>query len=317
MKQILDKRDMTPEAWQEYRRTQKGIGGSDCAIIMGLNPWKTPFTLWLEMTGQVEPKALTSESVEWGNRLEPVIREKFAQATGFLVHENPYVLQSEEHEFMVANVDGECFDPDMGEWGVLEIKTTDSRYKGEWEDGPPNHYHLQIQHYLAVMDYNYAYVSVLIGGNDFRYFKILRDDYIIDKIISAEKDFWELVMTGYPPEITGQQPDSNYLADTYPNDNGDVGELRTDLEALAIRYTELQKDIKLLQEESDYIKNRVKLEAKEYRVLESDKVKVSMPTINKVIFDSKLFASEHPELYEQYKNKHSSYRNFTVKIRRE
>jgi putative phage-type endonuclease len=317
MKQILDKRNMTPEDWQEYRRSQIGLGGSDCAVILGLNPWKTPFTLWLEKTGQIKAPELKSENVEWGNLLEPVIREKFAKETGFKVKENHFVLQHDEHDFMVANIDGECFDPEMNEWGVLEIKTTSERYKGEWDEGPPNHYHLQIQHYLAVMDYNYAYVAVLIGGNTFRYFKILRDDYVIDQIITAEKAFTELVLTGYPPEITGQAPDTAYLAEAYPIANDLEGELLSDLESLAIRYMELQKYIKTLQEESDYIKNRVKLEAKEYKVLKGEKVKISMPTINKVTFDSKLFSADYPDLYEQYKTKTSTYRNFTVTTRRE
>jgi putative phage-type endonuclease len=318
MKQILDKRNMTEQDWQNYRRTQKGIGGSDVATILGLNPYKTAFTLWLEKTGQVEPPEVNNQYVEWGNLLEPVIRDKFAQVTGFEVKENPYVLQHDTHDFMVANVDGECFDPEMGEWGVLEIKTANERMKAEWQEGPPNHYHLQIQHYLATMEYNYAYVACLIGGNQFVYFKIMRDDYVIDKIISAEKNFMLQVENRIAPEITGLAPDSNYLAERYPEANEEESELRADLEAFANRYTDIQREIKVLQEEADYIKNRIKLEAKEYKVLKGEFLKVSMPTVKKVSFDSKAFAADHPTLYEQYKNKETSYRNFTVtKIRRE
>ena len=170
LKQILDKRGMTEDDWQAYRQTQKGIGGSDVATILGLNPYKTAFTLWLEKTGQVKPAPIDNEYVEWGNILEPVIRDKFARETGFQVKENPYVLQHDDHDFMIANIDGEVFDFEKDEWGVLEIKTASERMKGEWEEGPPHHYMLQIQHYLAVMDYNYAYVACLLGGNHFKYF---------------------------------------------------------------------------------------------------------------------------------------------------
>jgi putative phage-type endonuclease len=317
MKKIFDKSAFTESDWQNYRQKQKGIGGSDVATILGLNPWKTAFTLWLEKTGQIEPEPVNNESVEWGNILEPVIRAKFERATGFEVIENPWVMCHDEHDFMVANIDGEVFDPEMGEWGVLEIKTAGDRYKSEWEDGPPTHYHLQIQHYLAVMNYNYAYVAVLLGGNQFKYFKILRDDYVIDSIISAEINFMQLVSEKIAPEISGQNADSNYLAATYPEASDEEGLLRSELERLAIKYTEIQKDIKFLQEEADYIKNKIKLEAKELKVLKNDYVKVSMPTVRKITFDSKLFAAEHPDLYAQYKIKESSYRNFTVTIRRE
>jgi putative phage-type endonuclease len=318
MKKILDKRNMTEQDWQEYRRTQKGIGGSDVAIILGLNPWKSAFTLWLEKTGQIEPAPVSNEYVEWGNLLEPVIRDKFRRETGFKVFQNNFVLQHDEFTFMIANIDGEVIDPEIGERGLLEIKTTSERNKAEWEEGPPNHYHLQIQHYLAVLGYSYAYVAVLIGGNHFKYFKIDRDDYVIDKIISAEKEFMRLVEERIAPEISGHGSDSTYLAERYPEAINEEMELRADLEAFALRYVEIQKEIKTLQEEADYIKNRIKLEAKEYKVLKGELFKISMPTVKKISFDSKAFSSDYPDLFAKYKTKESSYRSFTVsEIRRE
>ena len=92
MRKILDKSNMTEEDWQAYREKQKGIGGSDVATILGLNPYKSVFTLWLEKTGQIEPPVLNNEYIEWGNILEPVIREKFAKETGFEVEENHWVM---------------------------------------------------------------------------------------------------------------------------------------------------------------------------------------------------------------------------------
>ena len=317
MKIILDKTNMTEDDWQEYRQRQQGIGGSDVATILGLNPYKSAFSLWLEKTGQVESAKLENEFIEWGNILEPVIRSKFASVTGFEVKENPYVLQHDTYEFMVANIDGEVFDPEKGEWGLLEIKTAGDRMKNDWIDGPPNHYHLQIQHYLATMEYNYAYVACLIGGNHFVYFRIERDDYVIDQIITAEKEFMRLVEEKIPPEITGHSSDSAYLSEQYPTDNKETAELSLDLEASAHRYLKIQEKIKSLQEEADYIKNNIKLEAKDYKVLESSTVRISIPTVKKISFDSKAFANDHPDLYEQYKTKESSYRNFIVKIRRE
>lgn len=317
VKQILDKRNMNEQDWQEYRKNQKGIGGSDVATILGLNPYKSAFTLWLEKTGQIEPPEVNNEYVEWGNILEPVIRDKFAKETGFEVTENPYVLQHDEHEFMVANVDGEVIDPAYGgEKGILEIKTASDRMRAEWEEGPPHHYMLQIQHYLGVMGYQYAYVAVLIGGNHFKYFRIERDDYVIDKIIAAEANFTQQVENGIAPEITGHSADSAYLNSAYPDAKEEEGDLTQELYNLSLRYKDIQQEIKALQDEADYIKNRVKIEAKEMKVLKNELMKISMPTINKVTFDSKKFAADHPDLYEQYKTKESSYRSFTVSVKK-
>jgi putative phage-type endonuclease len=314
LKRILDKSNMTAEDWQAYREKQKGIGGSDVATILGLNPYKSVFTLWLEKTGQIEPPGVSSEAIEWGNILEPVIREKFARETGFEVYENPYVLQHDIHEFMIANIDGEVIDPQFnGKPGVLEIKTAGERMRPQWEEGPPNHYMLQIQHYLAVLDYEYAYVAVLLAGQTFKYFLIERDDYVIDQIIQAEADFMYLVENRIAPEISGHEADSNYLAGAFPEDNGETGELNRELEGYALRYSTLQKEIKELQEEADYIKNKIKLEMKDFKYLKSDLIKVTMPTITKVSFNAKQFEEDHPDLYERYKNKKSSYRSFIVK----
>jgi putative phage-type endonuclease len=314
LKKILDKSNMTEADWQAYREKQKGIGGSDVATILGLNPYKTAFTLWLEKTGQIEPPNLSgNQAIEWGNILEPVIREKFAKETGFEVLENHWVMQHELHDFMVANIDGEVIDPQFkGERGVLEIKTAGERMKDQWTDGPPHHYMLQIQHYLAVLDYSYAYVAVLISGQTFKYFLIERDDYVIHQIIQAENEFMEMVERNIAPEISGHRADTEYLADAFPEDNGEIGELDETLEAFALRYSTVQKQIKALQEEADYIKNKIKLQAKEFRILKSSAIKINMPTIKKVSFNTKQFELDHPDLYEKYKNKETNYRSFIV-----
>lgn len=312
MRILVDKTGWDEETWQEFRAKQKGIGGSEVATILGLNPYKSAFSLWLEKTGQVERPTVDNQYIEWGNILEPVIREKFAKETGLEVFTNPYVMAHDHFDFMVANIDGEVVE--NGHKGVLEIKTASERYKRDWEDGPPNHYMLQIQHYLAVMgeEYQFAYCAVLIGGNDFRYFRIERDEFVIDHIIAAESKFAIMVEKMISPEITGTPAETDWLNDTYPEDNGESCEMSEFIETLTAEYIAITAQIKDLQADADSIKNRIKQEAQDYKLLKGQTVKVSIPTIRKVIFDQKRFAEEHPELYEDYKTKESSYRGFNA-----
>lgn len=73
------------QAWLNLRN--KGIGGSDAGVIAGVNPWKSPFKLWLEKTGQAEPDDLSdNEAVLWGIKLEPIVAERFTEVTGKKVH---------------------------------------------------------------------------------------------------------------------------------------------------------------------------------------------------------------------------------------
>jgi putative phage-type endonuclease len=314
VKRILDKRNMTEADWQDYRASQTGIGGSEVATILGINPYKSKFLLWLEKTGQTPREDVNNQFVEWGNLLEPIIREKFKAETGFKVYQNNFVLVHDTHEFMVANLDGEVQDPAFSGRGVLEIKTASERKKKDWEMGVPIHYLAQIQHYLAVTGYEYAYCAVLIGGNTFKYFFIERDDYIIDKIISAELEFTEMVKKRIPPEISGSKTESEWLQATFPDAVDEEMMLSPDIEMLALEYHTLADEVKAQTKRLDEIKNQIKLIGKEYKTLKSDHIKISMPTINKVLFDSKRFSQEYPDLYAQYKTKQSSYRGFDISI---
>lgn len=62
--------------WLEVRRT--GIGGSDAAAAVGLNPYKSQLELWLEKTGRdaelpkPDPND-TTEPIYWGTLLEPIV----------------------------------------------------------------------------------------------------------------------------------------------------------------------------------------------------------------------------------------------------
>ena len=317
MRKILDKRGMTEADWQIYREQQQNdckLGGSDIATILGINPYKSKFTLWLEMTGQKEKDKVDNPAVEWGNILEPVIREKFKRETGFKVFKNNFVLAHDKLDWMVANLDGEVLDPYFEGRGVLEIKTTNERNKKDWEEGCPIYYMSQVQWYLGVTGYQYAYIVVLIGGSTFKYFLIERDDYLIDRMIREAVMFLEHIHKRIPPEIGGSQSETEWLASAYPEALDEEATIPPVLEELAMEYSELQEQIKRMGMRCDEIKNKIKLEGKEFKTLRGNLVRIKMPTIRKTLFDSKLFSSEHPDLYVKYKIKESVYRGFDVTL---
>jgi putative phage-type endonuclease len=307
---------MSEQEWQAYRTTQEGVGGSEVASILDINPYKAKFILWLEKTGQKERPEIDNEYVEWGNALEPLIRKKFAEKTGFKVFKNNYVLQHSEHPFMLANIDGECLDPSREGRGVLEIKTTAEWNKKEWEgEKVPLAYMAQMQHYLAVTGYNYGYFAVLIGGNKYKQFLVERNENIINSLIEKEKEFIEAVnKVEYPWEIGGSAQESSWLNERYPSAIDEEMSIPQAIEEMALEYNEIQEQMKELKAKAEEIKNQIKLEAKEIKTLKGNMVKINMPTISKTLFDSKKFAQDHSELYEKYKTKTSTYRDFKVKL---
>ena len=79
----------TRAEWLKLR--QIGIGGSDVAVLLGLSKWRTPLDVY---NSKIEaPEESDNASMEWGRRLEPVIREKYAEAVGTEVTIPPFMFQ--------------------------------------------------------------------------------------------------------------------------------------------------------------------------------------------------------------------------------
>jgi len=80
----------------------EGIGGSDIPAIIGVNPYKTAYQLWLEKTGQVPP-VQDNKYMRAGRKLEQVVADFFAEETNAKIIPSPGTVQIDE--WMRANVD--------------------------------------------------------------------------------------------------------------------------------------------------------------------------------------------------------------------
>lgn len=188
----------------EQREQRKlGIGGSDMPIILGLSSYKTPYQLYLEKKGIISTGEEMSPVQYWGNRLEDVIRDEFADRNKVLIQTLDTIVHP-FYDFIRANIDGY-----ISEWdAVLEVKCSTQFMANEWgEDGSdyiPMAYLAQVAHYCSVMNASCAYIAVLIGGHDYRQYKYVRDLELEKTIIDAACAFWEAVQKDLPPPPTNQ-----------------------------------------------------------------------------------------------------------------
>lgn len=198
------------EKWLETR--DLGIGGSDAAVIMGMNPYKSPYQLWMEKTGQSEaPDLSDNQYVYWGTKNEANIADWFQEETGKKV-KRLGTLQSREYPFMLANVDRTV----IGENAGLEIKTAGVRQCRKWKDDEiPDAYYCQCLHYMAVTGADRWYIAVLIGGNEALYKTVERNEDDIKALIEAEAGFWKLVETRTPPPVDGSDSCAAALSAQY------------------------------------------------------------------------------------------------------
>src|ERR1039457_6424021 len=87
---------MSRDDWLKVR--QQGIGSSDASAAIGICPFKSPLTLWMEKTGRViQPDLAEIEAVYFGALLEPLVAAEYAKRSGNKVRRVNAILQHPEH----------------------------------------------------------------------------------------------------------------------------------------------------------------------------------------------------------------------------
>lgn len=183
----------------------KFIGGSDLPIIMGESPYKSPYQLWLEKTGQVEPEDISKLfHVQRGKLNEPIALEKFLKQTKLDEHvtweSNKRFNLSPEYPHYACEVDG------ISEGGALicEIKCMGMEDHLRAKEGVvPDQYIPQIQWNLMITGAERCYFISYRPEDDTLYsVECLRDDKYMNALLKQADAFWEMVQTKTPPELT-------------------------------------------------------------------------------------------------------------------
>lgn len=230
----------TPRAeWLALRR----LGSSDAAAICGLNPWRTPFQVWLDKTGQA-PEIEDNEAMMWGRTLEPIIAGKFSEVTGLSIEADGRLLAHLERPYMTATPDYSLLE--NGKAGLLEIKNTGEFHAKSWAEGIPDAAHVQLMHQLAVTGLNFGYVCALVGGKKLVYHRFERDEALIAKLIEIEAAFWERVETKTPPPL--QAGDADAMALLYPTSVNLEVELSSSLTTQIEEFRAAQAELKAAEE---------------------------------------------------------------------
>ncbi|WP_250866194.1 YqaJ viral recombinase family protein [Caballeronia sp. INSB1] len=218
---LINTLNIDRDEWLAVRRT--GIGGSDAAAAVGLNPYKSQLELWMEKTGRdhelekPDPND-TTHPVFWGTLLEPIVAAAYTQQTGNRVRKVNAVLRHPTIPFMLANLDREVVGG--AEVQLLECKTAGEFGARRWREGVPEYVQLQVQHQLAVTGKQAAHVAVLLCGQKLDVHPIERDDELIARLIELEARFWQFVESDTPPPADGSGSADRALRCLFPRDAG-------------------------------------------------------------------------------------------------
>jgi len=288
--------EQSREEWLAQRST--GIGGSDAAAILGISPWTSGWALWKEKIGEAPPVAET-DAMRRGTETEPMIRKAFAAVTGFEVVTTDYSYRHPEIPWMLANLDGLVLDDFTGKpRAILEIKN--SHNARGWRDGVPDYYVSQVQHYMAVVNIDLAYVCVLLDDHELQWFEVPADPAYQSALIAQEGLFHDLIVNKIEPEVDGT--DLEMLRKVYKAEVGKAKEIEPDVLAAVEDRQRIAAEIKALkaqQEECEALIMRA-LEDAEIGTFDGKEV-VSWKQQASRRFDSKAFGDAHPDLLDQFK----------------
>lgn len=181
------------QEWLSLRKNK--ISATDTAVIMGLNPWKTPLMLWEEKLGLREPTQLTDKMKE-GSLMEEQARNFLNEKCSW--NFKPAVIVSKIYPFMMASLDG----MDEKRNKIVEIKCGLKSHEQALKGEIPEYYYAQCQKQLFIFGSDDNSYFSFRDENDNYCMTVRRDDAFIEKMIEAEKAFYSNMMDFTPPHAT-------------------------------------------------------------------------------------------------------------------
>lgn len=249
------------QEWADLRFFEEGreppcvIGASECAAALGLNKYKSPWQLYMEKRGLIEPKP-ESEAMEWGRYLEGPILQRYSKLLGCDMSIPNRMFMWSSMPFIAATPDAIAMDRESqaGEWCVDAKNVSQWRYDakhgrerdcfGENSDDIPLDYVMQGQQQMLVTGLDQCDFPVLFGGQTLRTYTVYRNEELIERLVQRLSEFYQQVVDATPPD-----PDFTHkttldmIKQIYPVETIEV-ELNSGASGPVERYLEAQDEIK-------------------------------------------------------------------------
>lgn len=197
----------------------QGVGGSEIAAIVGLNPYATALDVWrAKVEGYEQP---VTAPMERGTFLEAGVADWYAHRTGAKLVETGTLRHPTLARIMCTP--DRLASLERGEVD-LSIKVPGPYVREQWgeagTDEVPMATLLQVQWELLILEPIYgirvADVAAPIDG-DLRIYTILADADIQGRLVEGAQKFWrDYVETRTPPPLDGTESCSDWLTSKYP-----------------------------------------------------------------------------------------------------
>lgn len=307
-------RPSTREEWLEVRKS--GIGSSEVATIVGLNPWETQYQLWRRKLGIDEPKE-ENFAMKAGHYLEDAVSRFWSDETGREIIKRSvgdWIIRDNDRPFLQVSPDrtywlnGEKRNEDNK--GILECKTTQMTVD---PDDLPKHWFCQVQYQLGVAGLEHGSIAWLCSGREFGYKDIDLVPDFYQWLVDEVSRFW------HDNILARVEPSSVSVKDVLLKYNrhadGKIVEVGADILDACTELKEVKRQIKALEESQASIEERIKMVFGDAEGISFDGHTIATWKAPKPSqkFDAKAFQSDDPETYSKYVKPQQGARRFLLK----
>lgn len=197
----------SPE-WLEWRR--QGVTSTDSAKILGVSKYGDALDVYIDKVSgrDKEFTAKQARLLKRGHKMEHLVAEEYSEVTGRKLRRQPPRIHSAGLDWFRCSIDRQALASDDRPTGMVECKTAGQQmFRKIAMEGLPNDYLIQVQHDLAVWDYQWGAIAILCPDTfDFIHFDIERNDELVEQIMEAGARFWKNVQEGTTPETNIKAP---------------------------------------------------------------------------------------------------------------
>jgi len=198
----------------------KGLGATDVAVAAGLDPYTSPFELYLIKTGQLDPEASIDEAsrgrMERGHRMEDVALEWDRDINGEAFERVSRTVWHPTIPFIYCHPDARR-KPWRQTRRLIEVKTSARAWKEI-----PRKTEAQVQVQMACTGAQDCDVLVLgFDGPPVRW-RVERDDALIEALEGVATSMWERIERRDPPPMDGSAGAGRWLDHTRWKDEPEI-----------------------------------------------------------------------------------------------
>lgn len=276
---------------------QTYLGGSDVAGILGLSPWRTPLDVYLDKVEGSRPiDEAKAKIFRRGTRMEPYILDLLTEEHGIQIVNRGQRYRDKNHAFIAAEIDAEAASGEN-----IEAKSANQfaakNWGAEFTDEIPVYYTAQAMHGMMVKPAPATIFPVLIGSDDFRVYRVERDDETIAAIRDKEVEFWDRVQRRDPPPPSTVSD----IERMFSRDSGLAIQASDEIVEVFNALKTLKSKAKLLDSEIEDAERQIKLYLGEAAILKFGAQQLcSWKSQEANRFDITAFRAKHPAIADKF-----------------